>query len=135
MLLQNCHLAASWLPSLEKIIEKITPDTADADFRLFMTSMPSPAFPPSILQNGVKITNEPPDGLKANLKRSFTLHPLSDPSFLNTEHQPEAFKKLLFALCFVHGFVQERRKYGPIGWNIPYGFDDGDLRISARQIR
>lgn len=72
-LFQNCHLATSWMLAMERIIRNISEDVSNihTDFRLFLSSMPSKSFPVSVLQNSVKVTNEPPKGLRANIKRAF----------------------------------------------------------------
>lgn len=138
--------------------------------------MPAAYFPPSVLQNGLKMTTEPPKGLKANLKRTYNtliteetyeaLHRKPDNALQNSDigddagegagevldggangraqseagesedgfDNTAAWKKLLFGLSFFHAVIQERRKYGPLGWNIRYEFNDSDLRTSIKML-
>ena len=120
------------MPELEKIQEKQDENTMHPEYRLWLTSMPSDTFPVPVLQSGIKLTNEPPRGLKANLTRTFT--DVSEEEYEGCS-KPREYKKLLFSLSYFHAAILERRKYGAIGWNIPYEWMTADLETSKRQLR
>jgi dynein heavy chain len=96
--------------------------------------MPTPIFPVPVLQSGIKITNEPPKGLKSNLARSYD--DLSEEVYNAADHTEKMliYKRLLFALAFFHAVILQRRKFGPIGWNIPYEWMDSDFQVSREQL-
>lgn len=58
---------------METIVKNMAekPNDVHQDFRLFLSSMPATTFPVAVLQNSVKVTNEPPKGLRSNMKRAF----------------------------------------------------------------
>ena len=70
LLLQNCHLLAAWLPELEKELEKL--NKPHPDFRLWITTDPIPSFPIGILQRSLKVVTEPPNGLKLNMRNTYS---------------------------------------------------------------
>ena len=130
--LQNCHLSVSWMPSLQKIQEDQVPEDTHPDYRLWLTSMPSTSFPVPVLQSSIKITNEPPKGLKANLLRTY--NDISDKAYESCSKKTE-YKLLIFSLAFFHAVILERRKYGAIGWNIPYEWMNSDFDASNMQMK
>ncbi len=99
---------------------------------MWLTSMPNEKFPVSTLQNSVKMTLEPPQGLRSNLLRTYAI---LDNKALNDCSKPAEYKKLLFGFAFFHAIVQDRRKFGPIGWNIPYAFTFEDFDVCTKQLK
>ena len=74
VVLQNIHLVKVWLPRLEKKIEEQM-EEAHKDYRLFLSADPAPTpashiIPDTILETSIKITNEPPSGIFANLHKA-----------------------------------------------------------------
>ncbi|CAH0405196.1 unnamed protein product [Chilo suppressalis] len=132
VVLQNIHLVKKWLPSLEKKMESFATGT-HKQFRLFMSAEPAatPAahiIPQGILESSIKITNEPPTGMQANIHKALDNFNQETLEMCGKEAE---FKAILFALCYFHAVVAERRKFGPQGWNKIYPFNVGDLTISV----
>ena len=126
VMLQNIHLMPSWLPTLEKKLDQfMKEDGCHPNFRLFLSAEPSKVIPVGILERCIKLTNEPPAGLKANMKRAWSYFPKED-----IDEKDTKYNHILFALCYFHSVLLERRKFGAMGWNMFYPFNIGDLRDS-----
>ncbi|XP_034948410.1 dynein beta chain, ciliary-like [Chelonus insularis] len=132
VILQNIHLVKTWLPSLEKKMDELS-ENSHSDYRLFISAEPSLdphecIIPQGILESAIKITNEPPTGMHANIHKALDNF---NQEILDSCSKESEFKGILFALCYFHAVVAERRKFGPQGWNRIYPFNVGDLTISV----
>ncbi|XP_038392820.1 dynein heavy chain 9, axonemal [Canis lupus familiaris] len=135
VILQNIHLVAKWLSTLEKKLAEHS-ENSHPELRVFISAEPAPSpeghiIPQGILENSIKITNEPPTGMHANLHKALDNFTQDTLEMCSREME---FKSILFALCYFHGVVAERRKFGPQGWNRSYPFNTGDLTISVNVL-
>ncbi len=115
IMLQNCHLLTSWLKTLEQILEAIK--NPHKDFRLWLTTEPTPLFPigsyfsnvqkgitsaytpflTGTLQRSLKVVTEPPNGLKLNMRSSYSK--ITADTLAQSPHK--AFRSLVYpTLCW-----------------------------------
>jgi dynein heavy chain len=91
-----------------------------------LSSDPSNGIPIDLLERSIKLTNEPPAGFKANMKRAIAMYKKED-----FDERESKIRTILFGLCYFHSVMCERRKFGPKGFNMKYPFSEGDLRDSS----
>ena len=115
------------MQNLEEMIIRIEKANINTNFRLFISSMQCDYFSVGILQNCLKIALEPPSGIKAKLLKAVPI------VFSNKKN--EDICKILMNLCVFHAVVQERNKFGSLGWNIPYDFNESDIETSSNMIQ
>jgi len=130
VLLQNTHLGLGYMRTLEAYIGALT--EFDPGFRLWITCEPHPKFPIGLLQIAIKMTDEPPSGMKAGLKKSYST--FIDQDWLEAVNREE-WRPMLYAISFLHSVVQERRKFGALGFCVPYEFNGTDLEASCQYVR
>ncbi|CAM9404899.1 unnamed protein product, partial [Laminaria digitata] len=100
VVLNNIHLMPRWLPSLDKRLDYFKEIGSNPGFRVMLSSDPSNMIPVGILQRCIKLTNDPPSGLRANLKQAFA-------SFSREEYgdlEPRT-QGILFGLCHFHALM------------------------------
>lgn len=148
LLLQNCHLGLAFMEELVDILDKAKEDlekvsdqekndesvtTIHENFRVWLTTEPCDDFSIALLHKSIKVTNEPPQGMMAGLRKTFST--VTQEQLDHIDRPLGEWRPLMYVICFLHSVVQERRKFGPLGWNIPYEFNDADRDASISFLR
>ena len=128
LFLQNIHLMPKWLKNLQDLLKELSKEKGNDDFRLFLSAEPTKNIPVGILEKCIKLSNEPPSGLKKNMK--IALCTLKDENPQLDDKNDRKRINVMFGLCYYHAVLIERKKFGTLGWNRNYPFNLDDLRNS-----
>lgn len=129
VLLQNIHLSLPYATEAMSMV--VDAKNIEDSFRLWLTTEVHEQFPIGLLQMSIKFTNEPPQGIRASLKRTYQG---VTQDYLDYSSQVQ-WPQMLYAVAFLHTILQERRKFGPLGWNVPYEFNQADYAASVQFVQ
>ena len=138
VILQNCQYSINSLHIVNVALEELQMSgklgdmpVMDKHFRLWMTTQPTADFPSALTLSCVKLILEAPEGLRAKMHLHFDAILQAYPEVDgNTE-----LMRLLFGLTWFHSLIQERCRFGALGWNIPYHFSEADLLGSVQLLQ
>lgn len=83
VMLQNVHLSLSFCSEIIDIL--VETEHIEETFRLWVTTEVHDEFPIGLLQMAIKFTNEPPQGIRASMKRSYQVI-ISEKNLLNSQN-------------------------------------------------
>lgn len=134
--LGNIHLSMTFLKEIDLILDLLKNGSRHPNFQLFLSAKPQNNLPLSLLQNSAKIVLESVKGIKANLSK--IIGNLL-PDFKPTDEREAliefvSYRKLVFALAWLHSIVNERKRFRSLGWNVNYEFPDTDFVYSEKMI-
>ncbi|EGT58333.1 hypothetical protein CAEBREN_28930, partial [Caenorhabditis brenneri] len=119
--LNNLHLMLQAVPAIFKHLSLTTPHQ---NFRLWLTTEADHRFPSMMLQQSLKITFEPPPGVRNNLLRTYTQIDKAN------NNRNVVTCQSIFVLAWLHALLQERRTFIPQGWTKFYEFGASDVRVA-----
>lgn len=47
----------------------------------------------------------------------------------------QQWRSMIFGISMFHAVIQERKKFGPLGWNIMYEFNDSDRECALDTMK
>ena len=84
------------------------------------------------------MTIENPQGIKGAMGQIFgtgSTAVVTDSVWNKQENNPNSpWRKLLYSLCLFNCVAVERKKFGALGWNLPYEFTQNDLDVAILQL-
>ncbi|ANQ07504.1 Uncharacterized protein PCOAH_00018730 [Plasmodium coatneyi] len=125
LILQNCHLNKNFIIEVYNMLKKL--NEIEEDFRLFLTSEPDDEFPICILHGSIKISTSLSSGIKNNMRKIYKDIVKED---ILEKIDDEKYRKIIYSLSYLHCVLCERKKFGPLGWCVPYEFSITDLFAS-----